>query len=378
MRILLVSDVPLVHELGGGRVQLETAEELRRLGHQVTLMDPTMAPNHRSRYSRLARLRVDAFPRQVARYIREHADRFDVIDALQHCVPFSKSRLGFNGLLLARSTGLTPHYVAYARFEHKRWPERIPGTRVGQVQHRSYLRRISALSASSYREADIIRVLNEDERGELTRLGFGPKAVVLREGLPDRHVEALARVSQPPRSRLAAPVVVTVGSWCLRKGAADWPAIASAVRADVPAVTFRFLGAGQPAESVCRELGFSDGIEVVPTFSNDELPLLIGDATAGALATYAEGYGLGLVEQLAAGIPSVAYDAPGPRAILHDFPKQLVPIGDAKAIAARIVELLRSCADEYDVLSRASLELARAHRLSLVTRELVEIYERSV
>ena len=42
MRILLVSDVPLMRELGGGRVQLETAEELRRLGHSVQHSTPTM------------------------------------------------------------------------------------------------------------------------------------------------------------------------------------------------------------------------------------------------------------------------------------------------------------------------------------------------
>ena len=40
MRVLLISDVPLMRELGGGRVQLETAEELRRLGHSVETFDP--------------------------------------------------------------------------------------------------------------------------------------------------------------------------------------------------------------------------------------------------------------------------------------------------------------------------------------------------
>ena len=46
-----------------------------------------------------------------------HAGDFDVIDALQACAPFTKEDLGFDGLLVTRSTGLHPLYDAYTTYE---------------------------------------------------------------------------------------------------------------------------------------------------------------------------------------------------------------------------------------------------------------------
>src|SRR3954462_9338594 len=110
----------MVRELGGGRVQLETAEELRRLGHTVETFDPSDAFGERGR-QRLGRLQPTAFAGRARSFVRFGGGEFDVIDALQACLPYSKQHLGFGGRLVARSIGLTPLYAEYVDSERRRW-----------------------------------------------------------------------------------------------------------------------------------------------------------------------------------------------------------------------------------------------------------------
>ena len=376
MRILLVSDVPLARELGAGRVQLEAAEEMRRLGHTVATFDSHDAFTGSS--TALGRLRPLAFSSRVKTYIRAHADDFDVIDALQACAPFTKRELGFAGLLVTRSTGLHPLYHAYTVYERRRWPERIPGSRPGRLLQRWNRRRIVSASRRDYETTDVIRVLNDDEREHLAGLDrLRARVVQLPEGLPDAHIDALGQTARDPHSRLAKRQVVVLGAWSLRKGAADWPAIVARTRDLVPGAEFLFLGTSVAGEVVLEELGANpaDGIRVQPHYRSEDLPGLLASASVGALPTYVEGYGLGILEQLAAGIPSIAYDVPGPRTLLGRDSGLLVPRGDTEAFAVRITDLLLSAPEQYEALVERSLAIADRHRLSILVPQLLAIYQ---
>lgn len=376
MRILIVSDVPLVRELGAGRVQLEAAEEMRRLGHDVVTFDSRDALEGTK--IAFGRFRPLAFSEKVRAHVRGHAGEFDVIDALQANVPFSKPELGFDGLLVTRSTGLHPLYDEYTTYERQRWPDRMPGSPAGRLLQRWNRHRIVSAGARGYKTSDVIRVLNDDEREYLFGLdGLQARIVQLPEGLPDTHIAALGETSLDPASRLAARQVVVLGAWSLRKGAADWPTIVARVRDLIPGVEFRFLGSSVPEEVVHAELGTGpdDGITVLPHYSSEELPGLLARATVGALPTYAEGYGLGIVEQLAAGIPSIAYDVSGPRTMLDGDPALLVPRGDTDGFAQRIADVLLAAPDRYEVLVERSLAIAERHRLSILVPRLIAIYQ---
>ena len=376
LRILLVSDVPLERELGAGRVQLEAAEEMRRLGHTVATYDSREA--FEGTRLTFGRLRPLAFSTRVRSYVRRHAGDFDVIDALQACAPFPKAELDFTGLLVTRSTGLHPLYNAYTTYERRRWPERIPGSRAGQLLQRWRRHQIVSASARSYETTDVIRVLNDDEREYLeARAGLRARIAQLSEGLPDAHLDALRTARLDPEARLASKQVVALGSWCLRKGAADWPTIIARVRELVPGVEFLFLGTSVAAEVVLGELAATskDRITVLPNYRSDELPGLLASATVGALPTYVEGYGLGIVEQLAAGIPSIAYDVPGPRTLLGGQREMLVPRGNTEAFAERIAEVLLSAPARYEALVDRSLVIAEQHRLSSLVPRLLAIYQ---
>ena len=77
----------------------------------------------------------------------------------------------------------------------------------------------------------------------------------------------------------------------------------------------------------------------MPTFDTGELPGLLADCAMGFFPSYLEGFPFAVLEMLAASLPVVAYDVPGPRMMLDR--DDLVAAGDADAMAGRIAALLR-------------------------------------
>ena len=128
-------------------------------------------------------------------------------------------------------------------------------------------------------------------------------------------------MAAPPRSRLAKRKISFVGTWSPRKGAKDWGEIIRRVRALVPDARFAFFGTLTEDRNVLRDLALPqhDFVDLVAEYQPNELPKLLSDSTVGAFPSYAEGFGFAVLEQLASGIPTVAYDAPGPRSLLRRF-----------------------------------------------------------
>jgi glycosyltransferase involved in cell wall biosynthesis len=95
------------------------------------------------------------------------------------------------------------------------------------------------------------------------------------------------------------------------------------------------------------------------------------------LPSYIEGFGMGVLEQLAAGIPTVAYDVPGPREMLRLFATlMMTPRGDVAAASRRLIELLNSSEDQYARLSRESRQIASRFRWREIAAEMLQIYSR--
>jgi glycosyltransferase involved in cell wall biosynthesis len=352
LRILMVSHVPLVRELGAGRAQLDLAEDLRRLGHEIAFYDVRNAfPNGR----RGRRFRPDRFGEHAAAFIRSRAGRFDVVDAHHGVLPYTKRDLGLDGLLVARSSGLYAFYAEFARHAAATWPALIPGTAPGQALQRLRSRQRDRDCRRSLQECDFALLLTDDEVTWANReLGVSDRWVAVPHGLREKDATALAAARRPAEDRQRQCEVSFVGSWSLRKGSADWPEIIDRVLERVPRAKFRFLGTGAEPEALRRE-----GVTVVPSYRPEELPELLATATVGALPSYAEGWPFGLLEQLASGLPCVAYDIPGPRSMLRPFgPSALAPRGNAAAFANRIADVLLLEAPVYAALSTSALEVA--------------------
>ena len=77
----------------------------------------------------------------------------------------------------------------------------------------------------------------------------------------------------------------------------------------------------------------------MPRFEPDTLGTWLADCAIGIFPSYAEGFPLAVLEMLAAGVPVVAYDAPGAPELLS--PEPLVPPGDTRAMSRAVVRMLR-------------------------------------
>lgn len=116
LRILIVLNLEWNPRLGAVRVYMELAEQWRAAGNVVEHFSLCDAfPRVRSSRAGFA-IRQIAFAYKAAAFVKENAARFDVIDALIGSLPMSKKKLGFVGLLVARSVGL---YRLYRPFRNE-------------------------------------------------------------------------------------------------------------------------------------------------------------------------------------------------------------------------------------------------------------------
>jgi glycosyltransferase involved in cell wall biosynthesis len=173
--------------------------------------------------------------------------------------------------------------------------------------------------------------------------GHAASVLVEPYGLADKRLDELQKVVGALDSRLAEKKICFIGMWGARKGAYDWPRLIALIRAQVPEARFTFLGTMVEAGQIEAQLGANaERVEFVSDYEPDELPDLLATSTVGAFPSYVEGFGLAVLEQLAAGIPTVAFDVAGPRDILKEaLPELLVAPGDLSAFAGAVTRILQ-------------------------------------
>src|SRR5438067_1446442 len=342
MRILTIVDLPSDPRLGTARIFMELSRAWETAGHKVShycLGDAFPAPTSSPPFSAWRRLR---FPGRGAAFVRKNAARFDVIDCLVGALPVTKHRLNFTGLLVARSIGSHRLYRNFEEMARERWPDQPRGKLSGRIFYTFFQQQLFRNSEKALQYCDLVNLPNEYE---LKCLSSKKPAIIQPYGLTQEWRRKLVEAAASPETRLAGQKVSFIGMWSTRKGAKDWGEIIRRVRAIVPGARFKFLGTLTDNERVLRDLNFPacDWIEIVPEYQPEELPKLLSDSTVGAFPSYAEGFGLGLLEQLAAGIPTVSYGAPGPRSILQSsLPELLVPIGNVEQFFTGLVQILAS------------------------------------
>jgi glycosyltransferase involved in cell wall biosynthesis len=242
--------------------------------------------------------------------------------------------------------------------------------------HRFLAWRNTVDSEATLRFCDLVLVPNEDERAELQK---GPplRAQILVEpyALADNFREALTRGAMPAAERLSRQTVCFIGMWSPRKGSLDWSKIIAAIRERYPAAAFHFLGTMYDDEVIFADLDVEEGIFCRKTFSEEELPSLLSDCTVGLFPSYIEGFGLAVLEQLAAGLPTIAYDVSGPRQILAPLrDRLLVPAGDITQLAARACGIFAASVSDYERLSKDCMTIASKYRWSEVAARTIEAY----
>ena len=171
-------------------------------------------------------------------------------------------------------------------------------------------------------------------------------------------LSGLAEALLPPVA--SAPMLLHVGAMVPRKRLDLVLRLFAHVRASIPAaVLVRVGGTLSPAMSeLARQLGIEGAIIKMPFLSRADLAALYRRADALVLTSDQEGFGLPVIEAMAAGLPVVAREIPTLREVAGDAVLH-VASDSAEALAAAVVRLLR------DPAMRASLRAAGIKRAQL-------------
>ena len=112
-------------------------------------------------------------------------------------------------------------------------------------------------------------------------------------------------------------------------------------------------------EALAQELGL-DPAQVL-LGSRADVPELLGQADLFAFSTTpAEGFGIALIEALAAGLPVIASDVPACREVLRDGAAgELLPAADLQGWSARLEELMASAQQRQALANRSVAQATR-------------------
>lgn len=348
--------------MGASKALIELAEEMRALGWECDLLSPFDLHPEGSRNGE--------YSEHLRRHLRRHADEYDVVDYDHNHLPYPRGEFSESTLFVARSVLLTRHLDRIKIPSSKRLKSRIGHLVRGrrfEARQRADRRRADV----TVHAADLVNVLNYDDRAELVSFGVpAEKIVVIPVGMSRARRPLFDAVSSAPP---AEPKVAFVGTFDNRKGAADFPRIVSEVCAAVPGVKFRLLctfrGEADVLASFPKRL--RSEVEVIPLCSPEKLHEMLAPCSIGVFPSYLEGFPFAVLEMLAASIPVIAYDSPGPPMMLP--PEHLVTPGDTRAMSGKVIELLKDKARLAAARARAR-ESSRPFCWQSIARQTSDVY----
>jgi phosphatidylinositol alpha-mannosyltransferase len=118
-------------------------------------------------------------------------------------------------------------------------------------------------------------------------------------------------------------------------------------------------------------------VDFVLGFPEAELPRLLESATLAAFPSKGEGFGIALLEAMAAGVPVLANRIPAHAELLDgDLADRLIAFADANEAASMIRQTLRANPDELDGLSDRLRARAADYDIARLMAQIDQIYHR--
>lgn len=341
MKVLFCSPISLDKRLGAAKALIELAEALEDIGWKVDIVSPSDIFPTKVSYSN-PNLKGD-YAKALRDYLYLNASQYHVVEYDHLYLPYPRAEFCTSTLLVARSQLLAHHFCKIKPPPIKNWKMQIRSLLKDKAdQHVARKNLIKAQTTLD--EADIAIVLNQVDKQELVRNGISAnKIFVVPNGLNSKLRLMFDSVNSSPFS--SQPIISFVGTFDSRKGAADFPAIVQVICQEFPTASFRLIGTAGLYRTIDQVLAHFPKklrcrIEVIPTFHPDKLPELLASCSVGIFPSYIEGFGIGILEMLAAGIPVIAYDSPGPQMMLPS--EYLVQAGDVKGMSQKVVDLLNN------------------------------------
>ena len=382
LKILMVMRHTWGNKMGIPKVFFDFKQEYVKMGHQVdTLSHEDLYPKKQNLLDKIV---GPVFPELILKYLKKNAFKYDIIDANFECVPYPKTAFNFNGVLLFRSHGLPQVYTIFEELPpyktvlDKHHQKIKFKTRIGNI-YRGVQRKVGLKELNaSIEHADIVHVLNRAEHKFLLENGVSnTKLKLIPNGLEDQYIEKAFELSIENKTN----TISFLASWTLRKGITELNEILNAVKSKIEVKELHLLGGDQPNEIVLRQFeddNFSK-LKITPEFEQVELISLLSTSKVGIFPSYVEGFGLAVVEQLACGIPVVAYRVPGPTEILEDLDESLlIESGDIESLSKKVVEILNMSESEYQKLALRCKERAKVYSMQKIATQFMEVYKNAI
>ncbi|KAF0094495.1 MAG: hypothetical protein E1N59_1800 [Puniceicoccaceae bacterium 5H] len=367
MKVLILVQGTLDRRLGGPRLPMDLATELRELGVEVAVES-----------AHTLRQRIKARPgisnQEAARRYLQQYGPFDLVDYDHLLFLLDPAQLPVR-LGLARVSLLLLHLTERtlprdprprSRLKMALQPWRYRWREARQIRDTlANLQRAHGVLVNNARDAERIA------RAEVDR----EQTAVVLPGCQMAARHALEAVAATPKAD--PPVVAFVGTFDFRKGCLDLVQTFWTLRRQVPGVRLRLLGTKGQFQTEAAVRAFfpaeqQETLEVVPQFAPEALPDHLADVSLGLFPSYLESFGYGALEMAHAGIPVLAYDVPGPSAFLP--PSQLVPAGRVGALATLATALLTDPALREAAIKRQSTGV-QALSAEQHARQTLEVYE---
>jgi glycosyltransferase involved in cell wall biosynthesis len=367
MKILLCSPIVPSKELGASKVLIELMEELQELGWLCKLLSPTdICPDILSYTGTKYR---QIYSQSLRNYLHEYSSEYDVIDYEHYCLPYSRNEFSNSTLFVARSVLLMHHCETFPVPIQNNLRGKI-GNLIKGSSRNAEVRNLVTNATLTIQEADLVNVSNNDDKVELVKRGIPmEKICVIPYGLSRSRNILFDNVSSLSP---VEPTVAFIGTFDPRKGSNDFPEIVESIVKAIPNVKFRLMGGRYKTEKEVLghfDRGLRNKIEVISNFNPEELPRLLADCSVGIFPSYLEGFGFGVLEMLAASIPVIAYDSPGPPMMLP--PQYLVPKGDIKSMSGKVINLLhnRKKLDNARIWAKQQSKQFNWQTIAKITRE---------
>ncbi|HSC26899.1 MAG TPA: glycosyltransferase family 4 protein, partial [Vicinamibacterales bacterium] len=332
---------------------------LKALGHTLTIVTPHDLGSAASR----GRWTPLLYPIVVARWVRAHRGEFDAFVFHSYAgwiAARPRGRRSFAAVVAFH--GLEPLYHRELLEEAKRSGRHLT-RRYRALQERAmpfFLRR-------ACQHADLVTCLNAAERRFLVEHGWSApeRTALVAHGIPDEFF-APERPVRPVRTLLF------VGQWLPMKGVSYLTSAADALLRHHPGLRLTCAGTLKTAEHVLA--GFApevrERIRVLPRVERDALPALYRDADVFLSPSLYEGFGLAIVEAMAAGLPIVASEVGVAADALQDGESCLFVLRHDAPALVQAVERLMADAPLAGRLGRAARAIAERYRTSGRSAEL--------
>jgi glycosyltransferase involved in cell wall biosynthesis len=219
--------------------------------------------------------------------------------------------------------------------------------------------RVCVLSPDHANSVSYLRRAGERDPGKLIEMPNGVDAERFHPGTDESGLRD--RLGIPQGATVAAFVATLDRAHHFKRVDVAVDALAETRRDDLHLVVAGDGELRSEFEARAASRGVQDRVHFLGTVPHPELPAVLRAADLFLLTTEPpESFGIVLIEAMASGLPVIATDYPGVRAVVTPETGLIAPTGDVPAVAARLTELAAAGDDARRAMGAAGRQRAEA------------------